>query len=95
MAVTKSDVEYVADLARLEPGEEEKEQLVNDMNEILEYMELLGEVDTSKVEPLKHVTELHAPLRADKAEKPLDHSEALKNAPSADSDYFRVPKVIE
>ena len=95
MAVTKSDVEYVADLARLEPGEEEKEQLVNDMNEILEYMELLGEVDTSNVEPLKHVTELHAPLRSDKAQTPLDHSEALKNAPNADSDYFRVPKVIE
>lgn len=95
MAITKEDVSYVADLARLNPSEAEKEQLMKDLNKILEYMDLLNSVDTTAVEPLEHVTELTAPFRKDEALEPLDHELALKNAPDADTDYFRVPKVIE
>ena len=65
------------------------------MNKILGYMEQLEELDTSDVEPLEHVIDLESRLRKDKAEEPLSHDDALKNAPDADSDYFRVPKVIE
>lgn len=95
MSVTKKDVKYVADLARLQLTDEETESLAGDMNKILDYMEALNEIDTSDVEPLEHVVELNQNLREDKAEEPLDHDEALKNAPDADSDYFRVPKVID
>lgn len=95
MSVTEKDVRYVANLARLQLPEEEVKSLAGDMNKILDYMELLNEVDTSEVEPLEHVINLDSRLRPDKAEKPLEHGEALKNAPDADSDYFRVPKVIE
>lgn len=95
MSVTKTDVKYVADLARLQPSEEETESLVNDMNQILDYMTTLEELDTSDVEPLKHVIDLEYRLRDDKAKEPLSHEDALKNAPDADTDYFRVPRVIE
>lgn len=95
MSVTKKDVDYVADLARLQLDEEERESLVQDMNQILDYMTTLEEVDTSDVEPLEHVIELEYRLRDDKAKEPLSHEDALKNAPDADSDYFRVPRVIE
>ncbi|WP_441000360.1 Asp-tRNA(Asn)/Glu-tRNA(Gln) amidotransferase subunit GatC [Fodinibius sp. SL11] len=95
MSVTKKDVKYVADLARLQPSEEETESLVNDMNQILDYMTTLEELDTSDVEPLEHVIELEYRLRDDKAKEPLSHEDALKNAPDADTDYFRVPRVIE
>ncbi len=95
MAVSRKDVLYMADLARLRLTDEEAEQLQQDMNDILEYMDLLEQLDTSEVPPLEHVTELHTPLREDKAKQPVDHEEALKNAPDADSDYFRVPRVIE
>ncbi len=95
MSVTKKDVDYVADLARLQLDEEERESLVNDMNQILDYMTTLEEVDTSDVEPLEHVIDLEYRLRDDKAKEPLSHEDALKNAPDADSDYFRVPRVIE
>lgn len=95
MSVTKKDVNYVADLARLQLTKEEAESLVSDMNQILDYMTTLEEVDTSKVEPLEHVIDLEYRLRDDKAEEPLSHEDALKNAPDADSDYFRVPRVIE
>ncbi|PAU93045.1 Asp-tRNA(Asn)/Glu-tRNA(Gln) amidotransferase GatCAB subunit C [Aliifodinibius salipaludis] len=95
MSVTKKDVNYVADLARLKLSEEETESLANDMNQILDYMTTLEELDTSDVEPLEHVIDLEYRLRDDKAKEPLSHEDALKNAPDADTDYFRVPRVIE
>jgi aspartyl-tRNA(Asn)/glutamyl-tRNA(Gln) amidotransferase subunit C len=95
MSVTKEDVKYVADLAHLQLTEEESKSLENDMNQILDYMTTLQELDTSDVEPLEHVIDLEYRLRKDKAKEPVDHEEALKNAPDADSDYFRVPRVIE
>lgn len=95
MSVTKKDVKYVADLAHLQLTEEESDSLVNDMNQILDYMTTLEEVDTSDVAPLEHVIDLEYRLRDDKALEPLSHEDALKNAPDADTDYFRVPRVIE
>lgn len=95
MSVTKDEVAYIANLARLKLNQDEQERLARDMNQILEYMELLNEVDTTHIKPLEHVSEITASFRTDRVEKPLDHELALKNAPDADSDYFRVPKVIE
>jgi len=95
MSVSKKDVKYIADLARLEFTEEETDSLAEDMNQILGYMDQLNELDTEHVEPLRHVVELHQELREDKQVEPLSHEDALKNAPDADSDYFRVPKVID
>ena len=95
MSVSEKEVRYVADLARLQLSEEEVQSLSKDMNDILGYMDLLNELDTSEVEPLEHVIELNSRLREDVAKTPLSHDAALKNAPDADSDYFRVPKVIE
>lgn len=95
MSVTKKDVRYVAHLARLQLTDQEVENLTQDMSKILDYMETLEELDTSEVEPLEHVIDLEYRLRDDKAKEPLSHEAALKNAPDADSDYFRVPKVID
>ncbi|MEX2601050.1 MAG: Asp-tRNA(Asn)/Glu-tRNA(Gln) amidotransferase subunit GatC [Balneolaceae bacterium] len=95
MAVTNDDVQYVANLARLQLSDEETERLKKDMNRILDYMETLNELDTSGIEPLEHVTDMSVSFRKDEALDPLSHEEALKNAPDADSDYFRVPRVIE
>ncbi|MAL16966.1 MAG: Asp-tRNA(Asn)/Glu-tRNA(Gln) amidotransferase GatCAB subunit C [Balneola sp.] len=95
MSVNENDVRYMADLARLQLSDDEVKSFTGDMNKILGYMEQLEELDTSDVEPLEHVIDLESRLRKDKAEEPLSHDDALKNAPDADSDYFRVPKVIE
>jgi aspartyl-tRNA(Asn)/glutamyl-tRNA(Gln) amidotransferase subunit C len=95
MSVTREDVAYMANLARLKLTEMEIEQYQSDMNKILGYMDQLNQVNTDNVEPLQHVLELMPNYRKDEALAPLDHVEALKNAPDADSDYFRVPRVIE
>lgn len=95
MSVTEKEVKYIANLTNLQLSKDELKSLTADLSRILDYMELLNEVDTTNVEPLNHVIEMNTRLRKDEAEAPLSHEEALKNAPDADSDYFRVPKVIE
>ncbi|MEX1063641.1 MAG: Asp-tRNA(Asn)/Glu-tRNA(Gln) amidotransferase subunit GatC [Balneolaceae bacterium] len=95
MAVTDEDIKYVADLAKLQLSGEEVKQLRGDMNQILGYIETLNELDTDSVEPLEHVTDLDTHFRRDEAKDPVSHEDALKNAPDADSDYFRVPRVID
>ena len=57
MSVTEKDVLYVANLARLQLSENEVHSLAKDMNNILDYMDLLNELDTDHIEPLEHVIE--------------------------------------
>lgn len=95
MKVDKETLEKVAHLARLSIKPEEKDQLLKDMGEILNWVEKLSEVDTEGVEPLTHMTQEVNVLRADKAEKSIERAEALKNAPDQDGNFFKVPKVLK
>ncbi|HLP16768.1 MAG TPA: Asp-tRNA(Asn)/Glu-tRNA(Gln) amidotransferase subunit GatC [Bacteroidota bacterium] len=94
MSVTIKDVDHIAQLARLEFPESEKETLTHQMNDILLHIEKLNELDTANVEPLSHVIELENVFREDEARPSLSADEALKNAPSRVDDFFTVPKVI-
>jgi aspartyl-tRNA(Asn)/glutamyl-tRNA(Gln) amidotransferase subunit C len=93
--ITKEDVEYVAGLAQLTLDEETKERLVNEMGEILGYMDKLNELDTSNIEPMMHALEMSNVYRQDEVKESLDRDEALKNAPKTDGEYFLVPKILE
>ncbi len=111
MKVTDKDVVYVADLANLELTDEERSGMLRDLNSILEYIDRLNELDTSDVPPMAQVSDRYGvdeskqgrerfayASREDVLEglrKSLPHEVALENAPDADEDFFRVPKVIE
>lgn len=95
MKIDEKTVQGIAHLARLEISKEKEGEMINEMNKILTWMEKLNEVDTEGVEPLIHVsTELNV-LRNDEVSNELSHDRGLLNAPKKDSNYFRVPKVIE
>ena len=94
MSVTIKDVEHIAELARLEFNENEKQKLTHELNEILNYVKKLDELDTSNVEPLSHVIELNNVFRDDVVQPSISPEEALKNAPAKKDTFFRVPKVI-
>jgi aspartyl-tRNA(Asn)/glutamyl-tRNA(Gln) amidotransferase subunit C len=94
MAVTVKEVEHIAQLARLEYSDSEKEGFTHRMNQILEYIEQLNTLDTSNVEPLSHVIELKDVFREDESKPSVSTEEALKNAPSRTEEFFKVPKVI-
>ena len=88
-------VDEIAHLARLEFNDEAKGEIVNDMNRMLAFVDKLNELDTDKVEPLIYMSEERNVLREDEVKQTLTQKEALQNAPKKDSDYFKVPKVID
>jgi len=94
MAVTRKDVEHIAELARLKFNDSEIDNFTLDLNNILTYVEKLNELDTENVEPLSHPVEGFNAFREDVAKKSIPHEDALRNAPSKDEDFFKVPKVI-
>ncbi len=94
MAVTLNDVEHIASLARLTFSAEEKVRLMEQMNEILRYMEQLNRLDTTHVEPLSQVIELANVFREDVTQPSTPREEILKNAPARTDAFFKVPKVI-
>ena len=88
-------VDEVAHLARLEFNDAAKEEILNDMNRMLSFVDKLNELDTNNVEPLIYMTDEKNIRRADEPEITVTQKDALKNAPKKDSDYFKAPKVIE
>ena len=95
MKIDNETVNKIAHLARLEFENEAKEQIIKDMNNMLVFVEKLNELDTSNVEPLIYMSDETNVLREDEVKQEITQNEALKNAPKKDSDYFKVPKVIE
>jgi len=95
MKIDNDTLKKIAHLARLEFDEKGAKKMTEDMTQILDWVEKLSEVDTDGVEPLTTMSSEVNVLREDVKGKHLPHEDALKNAPQKDSDYFRVPKVIE
>ncbi|MDB3907515.1 Asp-tRNA(Asn)/Glu-tRNA(Gln) amidotransferase subunit GatC [Crocinitomicaceae bacterium] len=94
MKITEEIVDHVAHLSRLEFEGESKQAIKEDMERIVNFMEKLQEVDTENVEPLIFMTKEINHLRDDEAKVTVTQKQALQNAPKADSDYFRIPKVL-
>ncbi len=95
MNLDKATVEKLAHLARLDFSEKEKEEMMQDMNKIAAFVDKINELNLEGVEPLIYMTEEENVLREDKVVDQVTRDEALKNAPSKDTDYFRVPKVLK
>jgi aspartyl-tRNA(Asn)/glutamyl-tRNA(Gln) amidotransferase subunit C len=95
MKIDNETVDKIAHLARLEFENEAKDQIIKDMNNMLAFVDKLNEIDTSQIEPLIYMSDEINVLRADVVKQEITQAEALKNAPKHDSDYFKVPKVIE
>ena len=94
MIIDDKRVEELAHLARLEFNANQKAAIKSDLGKIIDFCNQLKEVDTSNVEPLIYVNDEYNVFREDIVEQPLSKEKALLNAPSKDSDYFKVPKVI-
>ena len=88
-------INKIARLSRLNIPEASKQNLTNDLNNILGFVAQLDEVNTSEVEPLASVTGHKLPLRSDKVTEGNIEDLVLKNAPESSSGFFVVPKVIE
>lgn len=95
LKLTKEDVIYVADLARLEIDDFQLERYAQQLTEILDYAQELNKLNTADVNPTAHVLPVSNVLRKDEVKPSLDREKALQNAPSQEDGCFKVPKVIE
>lgn len=95
MKIDNETVDKIAHLARLEFENEAKQEIIKDMNNMLSFIDKLNELDTKNVEPLIYMSDEVNVLREDDVKHEITQDEALKNASKKDSDYFKVPKVLE
>lgn len=94
MAVDKKTVDRIATLSKLSFDEEEKTQITSDLNKMLAFVDQLNEVDTEGVEPLIYMLDERTPMREDQVIQVISQKEALINAPEKDTDFIKVPKVL-
>jgi aspartyl-tRNA(Asn)/glutamyl-tRNA(Gln) amidotransferase subunit C len=95
LKISSGEVEYVANLARLEVTDKEKEKFTAQLNDILLYIDKLNELDTKGVEPMSHAIAITNAFREDKILDSIGTENSLANAPDTRGEFFRVPKVID
>jgi aspartyl-tRNA(Asn)/glutamyl-tRNA(Gln) amidotransferase subunit C len=95
MSIDATTVKKVASLARIAISDGEADRLVPELNNILGWIEQLGEVDTGGIEPMTAVIPNKLRLREDVVTEPDQRDAVLANAPQAEHGFFAVPKVIE
>jgi len=94
MAVSKEDVEKIAELAKLKFDETGKEKMQSELNKILEFIDELDELKLDDVEPMENINDTKNVFREDKVEVWLSTDEALNNAPGKTGKYIKVPRVL-
>lgn len=92
MSISLEQIKHLAHLSRLEFSEKELNEMQGDMEKILEFVAQIDALDLEGVAPLTQMSESVDVMRVDEVKGMLTKEEALKNAPDANSDYFRVPK---
>lgn len=95
MKVTDALVDKLAHLSRLEFNAVDKEQIKNDLQRMISFVEKLDELDLKDTEPLLHMSSNVNVLREDEVKGSISREEGLKNAPDHDNKFIKVPKVIK
>lgn len=95
MSVDLETVKRVAHLARIAVTREEAERMTGELNAILGFVEQLGEVDVSDVEPMISVIPMEMKKRPDRVTDGSKAFDIVANAPATDENFFLVPKVVE
>ena len=93
--ISDETIEYVGILAKLELSDEEKEQAKTDMGRMLDYIDKLGELDTTDVEPMSHVFPVQNVFREDVVTNGDEREQLLSNAPQEKDGMFVVPRTFE
>lgn len=95
MKITKEQVEHVANLARLNLTDVEKEQMTHDMEAIIAFADQINALDIKDVEPTAHIIPINNVFREDDVRASMNREELLQNAPKQEDGCFSVPKIVE
>jgi aspartyl-tRNA(Asn)/glutamyl-tRNA(Gln) amidotransferase subunit C len=94
MAITKKDVEYIANLSRLEISDDEAGEYTKQLSDILGHVNRLSELNTENVEPTYFVIDMKNVMRKDEVRPSVDRQKVFDAAPSVENGGFKVPKII-
>ena len=95
MKITTDEVKYVANLAKLYVDETEAEKLTGEMESIINFANMLSEIDTENIAPTNHAMKVQNVFREDVVKESYSQEDILKNAPSQEGGCYLVPKVVE
>ena len=95
MKLSRAEVEHVAELAKLELTEEEKKKFCEQLSAILEYAEMLQQLDTEAIPPTATVLPLQNVMRPDEVASSYSQEDILANAPDVAEGCFRVQAILE
>ena len=95
MEVNDALIDKLANLARLQIDDSEKESFKHDLQRMIQFVEKLNELDTTGVAPQLHMSDNINVLRDDEVKGSIEKETGLKNAPLHDDEFFKVPKVIK
>ncbi len=95
MSLSRSEMNNVAHLARLEIADEEASAFADNLSRIIEFVEQLKQASTEDVLPMAHPLEMVQRLRADVATETDRHQLYQQNAPKVEADLYLVPRVLE
>jgi aspartyl-tRNA(Asn)/glutamyl-tRNA(Gln) amidotransferase subunit C len=95
MKIDNKLISNLSKLAKLDFDKKTSLDMQEDLKKIIGFIDKLSEINTDKIEPLIYLSEELNVLRDDDEVKNLSQERALQNAPSKDSDYILVPKVLK
>jgi aspartyl-tRNA(Asn)/glutamyl-tRNA(Gln) amidotransferase subunit C len=95
MSLSKSDVEYIAHLARLAVSDDEIADYVDKLSSIIDLVAQLGELDTEGTLPMAHPLDMRQRLRPDEVTETDHRDQYQQNAQSVGQGFYRVPKVLD
>ncbi|GKX31672.1 aspartyl/glutamyl-tRNA(Asn/Gln) amidotransferase subunit C [Vallitalea longa] len=95
MEITREQVEHVANLARLNLTEDEKEQMITDMGVIIEFANRINEINIDDINPTAHVIPINNVFREDDVNPSFSRDELLYNAPNKENGCYSVPRIVE
>ncbi len=95
MKIGKKDIEYIANLSRIELSEHEKEMFVHQLSDILSYIGKISELNTENVTPMAYTIKASNVFKEDIPEPSISLEDVQLNAPDIKGVFFKVPKVIE
>ncbi len=94
MEITNDIIDKLANLAKLQFEDNQKDEIRKDLSKIIAFVDKIDELDTENIEPLIHINQEVNILREDEVKETISQFQALKNAPSKDSDYFKISTVL-
>ena len=93
--ITNERIKKIADAVRIEISDEEAAKYTEEISSVIEYANVLSELNTDDVEPTTHGIVLGNVLRKDEPKHTITQADALENAPDQEDGHFKVPSIME